>query len=89
MMILADLTADFKHDSEKGNYYQTYDSKAWFIGFKVALRYDLAKLLFCLSGSDTKEYIAAVNGGGMTHGHMVGTYYFLANDYKNKLEEKQ
>lgn len=87
MMILADLTATFEHDPDTGHH-QAYNSKALIAGFKVADRYDSAKMQFCLSGSDTKEYIAAVNGGGMTHAHMVGTYYFLANDYKNKLEVK-
>ncbi len=27
-----------------------------------------------------------LNIGGMEHGHMLGTYYFLSNDYNDELE---
>ena len=83
MMILADLTATFEHDSENGNYYLTYDSKALLLGFKVALMYDLAKAQFCFSGADSKLN-NFLNLGGMEHGHMVGTYYFLSSCNFNK-----
>lgn len=87
MMILADLTADFKHDAEDG-YYQEHSTNAMTpLGHKVAPKYDLAKAQFCMSGIDSvlENWFSL---GGMEHGHMMGTYYFLANDYKNKLEEK-
>ena len=88
MMILADLTASFKHDAEDG-YYQEHSTGAMTsLGYKVALRYDLAKAQFCLSGSDTLWVADKLRFGGMGDAHMVGTYYFLANDYKSKLEEK-
>lgn len=86
-MILADLTAGYEHDSENG-YYQLREKKdEYFVGYRVAEKYQDAKNEFCHSGADSKLN-NFLNIGGMEHGHMVGTYYFLANDYKNKLEEK-
>gem|GEM_PF-404177 len=57
------------------------------LGHKVAPKYDLAKAQFCMSGIDSvlENWFSL---GGMEHGHMMGTYYFLANDYKDKLEKK-
>lgn len=91
MMILADLTATFEHDPDTGHH-QAYNSKALIAGFKVADRYDSAKMQFCLSGSDSVIKKIPIfkwlgcNLGGMEHGHMLGTYYFLSNDYNDELE---
>ncbi len=88
MMILADLTAEYEHDSENG-YYQLREKKdEYFVGYQVAEKYQDAKNEFCHSGSDTLWVADKLRFGGMEHGHMMGTYYFLANDYKNKLEVK-
>ena len=87
MMILADLTATFEHDPDTGHH-QAYNSKALIAGFKVADRYDSAKMQFCLSGLDTKAWAKPIHLGGMEHGHMLGTYYFLSNDYEDKLKSK-
>ena len=88
MMILADLTATFEHDAEDGYYQEMDKSLLLVLGKPVAYKYQDAKNEFCHSGSDTLWVADKLRFGGMTHGHMVGTYYFLANDYKNKLEEK-
>ena len=87
MMILADLTAGYEHNPEKG-YYQVRDkNNDVFVGFQVADKYQVAKNKFCFSGADSKlnNFLSL---GGMTHGHMMGTYYFLSNDYKDKLINK-
>lgn len=43
-----------------------------------------AKYEFIHSGVDSK--IEKLKIGGMVHGHMPGTYYFLASDYHNRLK---
>lgn len=98
MMILADLKATFEHDSEKG-YYQTYNPDhsgeekyiliLGDVGFFVASKYSQAKDKFVDSGIDSVLGASnALQMGGMTHGHMMGTYYFLSNDYNDKLRNK-
>lgn len=97
MMILADLTASYCHRPGDANYY-SYDKSSRLnegtipgfdikIGFEVADKYDSAKFWFCVSGSD--EFVGNISRfGGMVHGHMLGTYYFLSNDYNDELEIK-
>lgn len=97
MMVLADVTASKCHDYNNGNdEIVLYESKGYdedtylgvHVGFYVAKKYSKAKNEFIHSGADSTGGIPeAINYGGMVHGHMPGTYYFLANDYYDKLEE--
>lgn len=97
MMVLADLAASDCHTNlgtrndkivEYSNRGKGED-KMYFnsTGFYVAKRYEGAKKQFAKSAGEQKNGLAKfIHMGGVIDSHMAGTYYFLANDYRNVLE---
>ncbi len=67
-----------------------YDEKEYLygkdIGFFVAPKYKDAKREFIISCLDQDKRADFIRLGGMTNGHMPGTYYFLASDYYKRLK---
>ena len=97
MMVLAELAAKNYHTKIDGidkivSYVKCEDEDTFTIfkipvSFYVADAYEKAKDEFVYSASESAGGIAEfLNLGGLTHPHMTGTYYFLSNDYYNKLE---
>lgn len=98
MMVLAELASTKCHTYENGideiiTYTPLCDDEDTYArnnaSFYVAKKYKNAKKEFIHSGADSREGIATkINYGGMVHSHMMGTYYLLANDTHNRLEEQ-
>ncbi len=53
--------------------------------FYVAKKYKSAKNSFIHSGADSNSIAAKLHIGGMTHPHLIGSYYLLSSDPANKL----